>query len=74
MKVAFLGLGIMGGAMARNLVEAGNDVTIWNRTPKSIEGAQTAKSPADAARDAKWFGCASLTPQRWNASCLRQTA
>ena len=53
MKVAFLGLGIMGGAMARNLVKAGNDVTVWNRTPKSIEGAQTAKSPADAARGAE---------------------
>lgn len=53
MKVAFLGLGIMGSAMARNLVKAGHDVTVWNRTPKQIEGAQTAKSPADAARNAE---------------------
>ena len=53
MKVAFLGLGIMGNAMARNLVKAGNAVTVWNRTPKSIDAAQTANSPADAAREAE---------------------
>jgi 3-hydroxyisobutyrate dehydrogenase-like beta-hydroxyacid dehydrogenase len=52
MRVAFLGLGIMGQAMAANLVKAGNDVAVWNRTPgKQVEGAQTAASPADAARD-----------------------
>jgi 3-hydroxyisobutyrate dehydrogenase-like beta-hydroxyacid dehydrogenase len=63
MKVAFLGLGIMGSAMARNLVKAGHDVTVWNRTPKSIDGAQSAKSPADAARAAEvvWM-CVSDTP------------
>ena len=53
MKVAFLGLGIMGNSMARNLVKAGHQVTIWNRTPKAIDGARTASSPADAARDAE---------------------
>ena len=53
MKVAFLGLGIMGSGMARSLVKAGHDVTVWNRTPKAIEGAQGAKSPSDAARDAE---------------------
>lgn len=30
----FIGLGIMGNAMARNLVRAGFDVTIWNRSPE----------------------------------------
>ncbi|MFL6300012.1 MAG: NAD(P)-dependent oxidoreductase [Terriglobales bacterium] len=53
MKVAFLGLGIMGNAMARNLVKAGNQVAVWNRSSKSIEGARTASSPADAAREAE---------------------
>ena len=63
MKVAFLGLGIMGNAMARNLVKAGHDVTVWNRTPKLIDGAQSAKSPADASRAAEvvWM-CVSDTP------------
>jgi 3-hydroxyisobutyrate dehydrogenase-like beta-hydroxyacid dehydrogenase len=52
MRVAFLGLGIMGQPMATNLVKAGHDVVVWNRTPgKQVEGARTADSPADAARD-----------------------
>lgn len=51
MRVAFLGMGIMGRPMAANLVKAGHEVTIWNRTPgKDLEGARTASSPADAAR------------------------
>jgi 3-hydroxyisobutyrate dehydrogenase-like beta-hydroxyacid dehydrogenase len=52
MRIAFLGLGIMGRAMASNLVKAGHEVTVWNRTPgKDVEGAKTAASPAEAARD-----------------------
>ncbi len=51
MRVAFLGLGIMGQSMATNLVKAGHDVAVWNRTPgKSVEGAVTAATPAEAAR------------------------
>src|SRR5437016_5022288 len=54
MRVAFLGMGIMGRPMAANLVKAGNEVTIWNRTPgKDLEGARTGASPADACRDAE---------------------
>lgn len=51
MKVAFLGLGIMGRAMAANLAKAGHEVSVWNRTPgKDVEGARTAASPAEAAQ------------------------
>jgi 3-hydroxyisobutyrate dehydrogenase-like beta-hydroxyacid dehydrogenase len=39
--------------MARNLVKAGHEVTVWNRTPKSVEGADSAESPAEAAREAE---------------------
>lgn len=54
MRVAFLGLGIMGRPMAANLVKAGHEVAAWNRSPgKSLEGARTAETPADAARDAE---------------------
>lgn len=63
MKVAFLGLGIMGGPMAANLVKAGHEVTVWNRTPgKSVEGARTAASPREAAEgsEAVWL-CVSNT-------------
>jgi 3-hydroxyisobutyrate dehydrogenase-like beta-hydroxyacid dehydrogenase len=54
MKVAFLGLGIMGRPMATNLVKAGHEVAVWNRTSgKELEGARLAASPADAARGAE---------------------
>jgi 3-hydroxyisobutyrate dehydrogenase-like beta-hydroxyacid dehydrogenase len=54
MRVAFLGLGIMGHSMATNLVKAGHQVAVWNRTTgKSVEGAASASSPADAAREAE---------------------
>jgi 3-hydroxyisobutyrate dehydrogenase len=54
MKIAYLGLGIMGRPMATNLVKAGHDVSVWNRSAgKEVEGARTAATPADAARDAE---------------------
>ncbi|HJW21610.1 MAG TPA: NAD(P)-binding domain-containing protein, partial [Candidatus Limnocylindrales bacterium] len=33
MRVGFIGLGTMGGAMAANVARAGFEVTAWNRTP-----------------------------------------
>src|SRR6202022_19103 len=54
MRVAFLGLGIMGRPMAASLVKAGHEVTVWNRTAgRQVEGARSAASPADAARGAE---------------------
>ena len=53
MKVAFLGLGIMGSGMAANLVKAGHEVTTWARSGKSIAGAEARRTPADAVRDAE---------------------
>lgn len=52
--IAFIGLGIMGAGMARNLLAAGHTVTVWNRTPSKAEalgrlGAAVAASPASAA-------------------------
>jgi 3-hydroxyisobutyrate dehydrogenase-like beta-hydroxyacid dehydrogenase len=62
MRVAFLGMGIMGRPMAANLVKAGHEVTIWNRTRKDLDGAGTAATPVDAARgvDVVWM-CVSDT-------------
>jgi 3-hydroxyisobutyrate dehydrogenase-like beta-hydroxyacid dehydrogenase len=54
MRVAFLGLGIMGHAMATNLAKAGHEVAVWNRTPgKHVEGARTVATPREAAADAE---------------------
>jgi 2-hydroxy-3-oxopropionate reductase len=64
MRVGFLGLGIMGHAMATNLVKAGHELTVWNRTPgKLVEGAGMAPTPAAAAQGAEvvWL-CVSDTP------------
>src|SRR3979409_1954088 len=57
-RVAVLGTGIMGGPMARNLLRAGHEVTVWNRTvekahPLEEEGARLAPTPVDAVRDAE---------------------
>lgn len=53
MKIAFIGLGNMGHAMAQNLVKAGHQLTVWNRTASRAEGlaANVANTPALAARD-----------------------
>ena len=55
MKITFLGTGIMGAPMARKLVEAGHQVTVWNRTPEKarVEGARVAASIREAAADAE---------------------
>ena len=54
MRVAFMGLGIMGRAMAVNLVKAGHEVSVWNRSAgKDVEGARSATSPAVAAQGAE---------------------
>jgi 3-hydroxyisobutyrate dehydrogenase len=55
--VTVLGTGIMGAAMARNLVRAGFDVTVWNRSrakaePLADDGATVASEAAAAVRGA----------------------
>jgi 3-hydroxyisobutyrate dehydrogenase len=58
MRIAFLGLGIMGGPMAGHLQRAGHDVVVFNRTRSRAEawvaeyGGQLAATPRDAAADA----------------------
>ncbi|HSA93336.1 MAG TPA: NAD(P)-dependent oxidoreductase [Terriglobales bacterium] len=54
MRIAFIGMGIMGRPMAANLVKAGHEVTVWNRTPgKAPAGAREAASAREAAREAE---------------------
>jgi 3-hydroxyisobutyrate dehydrogenase-like beta-hydroxyacid dehydrogenase len=55
--VGVVGLGAMGGRIARRLLESGHEVVVWNRTPDKMKvlggvGALRASSPADAARRA----------------------
>jgi 3-hydroxyisobutyrate dehydrogenase-like beta-hydroxyacid dehydrogenase len=59
MRVAFLGLGIMGSRMAANLARAGHELTVWNRTAAKTEQfcaehrAERASTPAEAAAGAE---------------------
>lgn len=66
--IGFIGLGIMGHAMAHNLLRAGYPLTVWNRTPGrgqalAAAGATEGQSPADvAARSSVILICVSDTP------------
>ena len=68
MKMAVLGIGTMGAPMATNLIKAGCEVTVHNRTrskeePLETLGAQRADTPAAAAREAEIvLSCVSDTP------------
>jgi len=53
MKIGFIGLGHMGQGVAGNLLKAGHDVTVWNRSPGPVEkltaqGALKAATPSEA--------------------------
>lgn len=67
-SIGFIGLGIMGGGMAANLLKAGFDLTVWNRSPERITplaeaGAAVADSPAGVAgSSAIIITCVSDTP------------
>ena len=59
MRIAVLGLGQMGTPMARRLLGAGHDITVWNRTrsraePLADAGAKIADTPATAVADAEF--------------------
>lgn len=64
-RLGFIGLGIMGRGMAANLVEAGHEVTVWNRTPSKAEGldARVVSSPQGVGPESDIvFVCVSDTP------------
>ena len=57
-KVGFIGLGIMGKPMAKNLMEAGYALTVFNRSPEKAEdlgkeGASVAASPREVAENSE---------------------
>ena len=73
LKLAFIGLGVMGNPMAGHLARAGHDVTVYNRTQAKAEkwvkvyGGRSASTPRAGAQDAQIvFSCVG------NDSDLRQ--
>ncbi len=62
-RLAFVGLGVMGHAMAANLLRAGFSLSVHSRTRKELAGADWAASAAEAARGAACIGlCVPDTP------------
>ena len=67
-RIGFIGLGIMGQGMARNVLRAGYELVVWNRTvsktaPLVEAGAAAAESPAEVARQSDIILiCVSDTP------------
>jgi 2-hydroxy-3-oxopropionate reductase len=54
MRIGFIGLGIMGRPMAKHLIDAGQELTVWNRSRPGIDdvvgyGGEAAASPKDVA-------------------------
>src|SRR5881275_544683 len=54
--ISYLGLGTMGSGMASNLLKAGYELTVWNRSAEKCEpfarkGARVAQSPVEAVQD-----------------------
>ncbi|MAK63013.1 MAG: 3-hydroxyisobutyrate dehydrogenase [Ponticaulis sp.] len=59
MKIGFIGLGAMGSRIAVNLLAAGHDLAVWNRTPMAADdlvekGARFAANPRDCASGAEF--------------------
>jgi 3-hydroxyisobutyrate dehydrogenase-like beta-hydroxyacid dehydrogenase len=57
-KIAYLGMGTMGRGMASNLIKAGHEVTVWNRSAERCadlvaRGARQATTPAEAVKGAE---------------------
>ena len=57
-KIAYLGMGTMGRGMASNLIKAGHEVTVWNRSAERCadlvaRGARQAATPAEAVKGAE---------------------
>lgn len=55
-KISYVGLGTMGSGMVSNLLKAGYELTVWNRSvernkPFARKGARVADTPANAVRD-----------------------
>lgn len=73
-NVGVVGLGAMGSRIARRLLEAGLDVTVWNRTPSKADslgkaGARVAKTPGEIAQN-----CAVVISMVSDPDALRDVA
>jgi 3-hydroxyisobutyrate dehydrogenase-like beta-hydroxyacid dehydrogenase len=59
-RISFIGLGIMGSGMVANLVKAGHEVRVWNRTTSKLDeikkvGATTVSHPGELMENVDFF-------------------
>ena len=67
MRIGVIGLGLMGGRMARSILRHGHEVVVWNRTPGkaealAAEGARVAATPREVAEAAEVVVCCVSDP------------
>ena len=60
MKIGYIGLGLMGNPMSKNLVKNGHEVIVWNRTASRMQdlvaaGAKASKSTAEVASNSEFI-------------------
>jgi len=70
-RIGFIGLGVMGKPMARNLLKAGYPLVVYNRSRPPMEelaaeGAEPAGSPGRSPNAAMWSSPCCRTPRRWS--------
>ncbi len=58
-NIGFIGLGVMGKPMAKNLIKAGHSLVVHNRSRAAVDevaaaGATAATSPAEVAKASTW--------------------
>jgi 3-hydroxyisobutyrate dehydrogenase-like beta-hydroxyacid dehydrogenase len=54
MKIGFIGLGRMGSAMATNLIKAGHEVTVFNRSPEKGRRFQLKRESGATTSFCRW--------------------
>ncbi|GFS56093.1 putative oxidoreductase GLYR1 homolog [Trichonephila clavipes] len=67
-KFGFIGLGMMGQRIVKNLLHSGHDVSVWNRTPEKCEqfveaGAKHFSTPADIVQNCDIIFCCVSGPE-----------
>lgn len=77
LKIAFIGTGIMGAPIAGHIMDAGYELTVYNRTKEKAadlieRGAAWADSVAEAAKDADVAFTMSASPRMWRRSTWRR--
>ena len=71
MKIGFIGLGRMGHHVASNLLKAGHQVTVWNRSPEPV-AALAAKVKAKAPRIGAYLPYSALPSALWPVAPWRE--